>query len=315
MRRFHQAWFSSKSVQSYLEVHIRPIIDFVIERVIDQGKANLLDDVAAQIVPRIICSLLGVPFDDDAKIQRILELNGRIVDLLANNYQGEERKQAALEASQELNEMLRPYVRDRKENPQDDLISRVWLDAPKEYPDLTEDDAIAICRELYFAGSDTTIHGTAHALYLLLTDPQLAQSVKEDRETALPALIEEGLRLYAVVQMRHRLVREDTDFFGHALKKGDIVVLVNAAANRDPADYSCPHAADLTRKPIVDHLTFGRGMRSCVGAPLARAEMREIITALLDRLPNLRLDPSQPKPELAGYLFRTHSPLSVLWDR
>lgn len=315
LRRFHLALLAARPVESYRLNHVRPVMDFVFNRLVPRGKGDLVKDMAAQIVPRVICSLMGMPWEDDRAIARILELNDCILRFVGANYRGDELRQQALDASAELNAMLRPHVRARRENPGDDFISRVWQEAPSEYgDDLTEDDAIAICRELYFAASDTTIHGTANALYLLLSDGAIRTQVVADRDRALKSLVEEGLRLYNVVQLRHRIAKQDTEMGGKHIRKGDMVLMVHAAANRDPGHYGCPAQADLGRKLAADHLAFGRGPRSCVGAQLARVEMREIVNAVLDRLPNVRLDPEAAPPHFAGFYIRSHQPLNVRWD-
>ncbi len=315
LRKFHLALLAAPPVESYRVNHVRPIIDFALDRIVDRGRADLMQDLAAQIVPRVICSLMGIPWEDDAKVARILELNDAILRFVGANYQGDDLREKALAASGELNQMLLPYIRERRENPTEDFISRVWLEAPTEYgDDLTEADAVAICRELYFAASDTTIHGTANALYLLLTDPAIRERVHADRGKALKSLVEEGLRLYNVVQLRHRLARMDTQLGGQTIRQGEMILLVHAAANRDPAHYECPAHADLDRKMAADHLAFGRGPRSCVGAQLARVEMREILGSVLDRLPNVRLDPDAEPPRFSGFYIRSHQPLNVVWD-
>src|SRR3546814_7096563 len=108
--------------------------------------------------------------------------------------------------------------------------------------------ALCLGRELFFAGSDTTVHGIANALYLLFSDPGLMAQVRADRTKALAALIEESLRLFNVVQYRHRICMADTMIGGTAIAKDEIVILVHAAANRDPDKYACPAQANITRR-------------------------------------------------------------------
>ena len=314
LRKFHLALLSAKAVKEYAVNHIEPVVKYVLAQFAARGRADLRAEFAEQVVPRVILSLMNMPWQDDVLVKRILELNEAIVAFIGNNYRGEDKKQLALAASHELNAMLRPYVRARRENPGDDFISRVWLEAPTEYGELSEDDAIAICRELYFAASDTTIHGSSNALYLLLTDERVREQVYADREQNVRALIEESLRLYSVVQMRHRIAREDTSLAGKSIKRGDMLLLVHAAANRDPAQYECPHSAQLGRPRAAAHMAFGRGPRSCIGAQLARNEMICMINAVLDQLPNLRLDPNAQQPVFSGFYMRSFKPLQVVWD-
>lgn len=314
LRKFHLALLSARAVREYGEQHVEPIVNDAIDKFVARGKADLRTEFAEQVVPRVILSLMNMPWQDDALVKRILELNNDIVAFIGNNYRGEEKKRVALAASHELNGMLLPYVRARRDEPGDDFISRVWQEAPQEYGELTEEDAVAICRELYFAASDTTIHGSSNALYLLLTNQSAREQIEADREVGVRSLIEESLRMYNVVQMRHRIARKDTVFEGKKIKQGEMLLLVHAAANRDPAQYECPHSAKLDRPRAATHMAFGRGPRSCIGAQLARNEMTKMINAVLDRLPNLRLDPEAEQPQFSGIYMRSFQPLHVVWD-
>ena len=311
LRRFHLKLLSPASVERFREPHVQKIIARAADRLNGCDKADLAQDYAAQIPPRVICSLLGMPFDDDAMMERILFLNEEIINFIASGYRDFDLRERALAASTELNEMLRPYILARREDPQDDFISRVWTEAADAGIDLDLDGALGLCRELYFAGSDTTVHGIANALYLLLVDPEKMEKVRADRGKALAALVEESLRLFNVVQFRHRFCMEDTQVGDVTVKKGEMIILVHAAANRDPSKYECPHTADLDRKAPTDHLAFAKGTRSCVGSQLARVEMREAINALLDRFSSISLDPDAPQPYFRALYMRSMGPLNV----
>jgi cytochrome P450 len=202
----------------------------------------------------------------------------------------------------------------RRLQPQDDFISRVWQEAPEAGLDLDEEGVLGLCRELYFAGSDTTVHGIANALWILLSRPDLMERVRSDRGKTLANLIEESLRLLNVVQFRHRICMEDTLVDGVAIEKGQTIFLVHAAANRDPTRFGCPDDLDLARSAPTDHLAFAKGTRSCVGAQLARAEMAEVVNHLLDRYLKVRLDPDASAPQFKGLFMRSMRPLHVILD-
>ena len=309
LRRFHLKLLSPASVERFREPHVRPIIDFALRRLEGRSEADLSADFAAQIPPRVICSLLGMPYEDDAMMARILFLNEEIVNSIASGYRDAELRDRALAASHELNDMLLPYVRARRDQPCDDFISRVWQEALEAGIALDEEGALGLCRELYFAGSDTTVHGISNALYLLLTDDAVMARVRADRGKPLAALIEESLRLFNVVQFRHRFCVADAEIGDVPIRKGEMIILVHAAANRDPEKYGCPHAMDLDRRAPTDHLAFAKGTRSCVGSQLARVEMREAISALLDRYPALALDRSKGEPVFRHLYMRSMGPL------
>jgi cytochrome P450 len=152
-----------------------------------------------------------------------------------------------------------------------------------------------------------------NALYILLTQPDIRESVNADRDKALNNFIEEVMRNLGSVQYRTRVANQDIELGGTQIKKDDVLVVVNAAANRDPKKYGCPAQVDLNRPTPRDHLAFNAGPRSCVGAALARDEMRIAIEAILDRLPDLRLDPEQASPQFTGLFTRSYQPLHVLF--
>lgn len=311
LRRFHLKLLSPASVERFREPHIRPIIDLAVARLEGRTEADLAADFAAQIPPRVICSLLGMPYEDDAMMARILFLNEEIVNFIASGYRDEDLKARALAASRELNGMLLPYIRARREQPRDDFISRVWQEAPEAGITLDEEGALGLCRELYFAGSDTTVHGIANALHVLLEDDRVMAEVRADRGKPLAAVIEESLRLFNVVQFRHRFCMADTQVGDVTIRKGEMIILVHAAANRDPVKYACPHEVDVARRAPTDHLAFAKGTRSCVGSQLARVEMREAISALLDRYPEMAPDRTREAPFFRHLYMRSMGPLHV----
>ena len=311
LRRFHFKLLSAANIESYRQNHIAPVLAASLARLDGKETAELAADYAAIIPARVICSLLGMPTDDDAMVAEILACNDAIVAFIASGYRDLDLKEKALAASHRLNEMLLPFIRARRENPADDFISRVWREAPDFGIDLDEAGALGICRELFFAGSDTTVHGIANALYLVLADPKVMAAAR-DSEAALSAVVEESLRLMSVVQFRHRFCMEDTEVGDTTVKKGEMIILLHAAANRDPERFPCPADVDLERPEPTGHLAFARGTRSCVGSSLARTEMMEATKQIIERFPNLHLDPSAEPPSFRALYMRSMGPLNVI---
>lgn len=312
LRRFHFKLLSATNIESYRQNHIAPVLEAAIGRLEGRSTADLAGEYAAIIPARVICSLLGMPIDDDAMVAEILHCNDTIVAFIGSGYRDLNLRDKALAGSRRLNEMLLPYVRARRDDPQDDLISRVWREAPDFGIRMDEEAALGICRELFFAGSDTTVHGIANALYLVLSDPEVMARVKADPEDALSAVIEESLRLMNVVQYRHRFCLEDTEVGDVTVKKGEMIILVHAAANRQPDRFECPADVNLDRPDLPGHLAFGRGTRSCVGSSLARTEMREAVKEIIDRFPDLHLDPNAEPPSFRALYMRSMGPLNVV---
>lgn len=311
LRRFHFRLLSAANVESYRQNHVQPVLSTVLARLEGRDRAELGAEYAALIPARVICSLLGMPIDDDGMVKEILTCNNAIVDFIASGYRDLDLRDKALKASHRLNEMLLPYIKARRDNPADDFISRVWRDAPEFGIALDEEAALGICRELFFAGSDTTVHGIANVLFLALDDASVTAQVTRAPDEVLPALVEESLRLMNVVQFRHRFCLEDTQIGDVAIKKGEMIILLHAAANRDPGQFACPSQVDLARPEPQSHLAFARGTRSCVGSALARMEMREATAQIFARFPRLRLDGEAERPYFRGLYMRSMGPLHV----
>lgn len=312
LRRFHFKLLSAANIESYRANHIGPVLEAALKRLDGRTSADLSAEYAAVIPARVICSLLGMPIDDDAMVSEILACNDAIVAFIGSGYRDMVLRDKALAGSRRLNEMLLPYIKARHEVRADDFISRVWNEAADFGIELDEAGALGICRELFFAGSDTTVHGIANALYLVLNDAQVMKRIKADRNGALDALIEESLRLMNVVQFRHRFCMVDTQVGDVTVKKGEMIILLHAAANRDPDLFACPAKVDLDRAEPTGHLAFARGTRSCVGSSLARTEMSEAVSQIIGRFPNLRFDPAVEPPIFRGLYMRSMGPLKVL---
>lgn len=312
LRRFHLSLLTPKSVARYTQNAILPIINALIDQFVAAGETDLATSLANQLPTRVILALMGMPWDDDELVVHIFDLHERIMAYIGNNY-ALDHADNALEAATTLNELLLPYIRLRASEPSDDFISQVWHQAPDEFGEMTEDIALGICRELFLGGGDTTVHGIANALYLMLTNDHVGAAIAADRQKGITATIEEAMRLYGSVQYRYRIAANSCQLGGVEIAKGDKLVLLSAAANRDPGQFECPADIDLDRHRINDHLAFGVGPRACVGSLLARAEIFETLNAVLGRLPGLALDPHKPAPQYHGLFMRSFYPLHVKW--
>ncbi|GAA2308324.1 cytochrome P450 [Actinomadura luteofluorescens] len=178
--------------------------------------------------------------------------------------------------------------------------------------DLRTADVVANAAILMFGGIDTTEGMIANAALHLLGHPDQLRLVLDDPEL-LPAAIEESLRLEPAASVVDRYAARDTELGGAPVRAGDLVRVSIAGANRDPSVFPSPDRFDVRRRNAAEHLAFAHGPHFCFGAHLARLEARTALTALLDRLPGLRLDPSRPaRPR--GLVFRKPERLDVLWD-
>jgi cytochrome P450 len=212
-------------------------------------------------------------------------------------------------------EILTPIVAARREAPQDDLISVL---AEAEYTDddgvthqLSDPEIYSFALLLLAAGSGTTWKQLGITLTALLQRPEVLAAVRADRQLLRPA-IEESLRWMPTDPMFSRHVTRDIDFQGAQIPKGAVMHLCLGAANRDPARWERPDEYDISRPP-KPMLAFGNGPHVCIGMHVARAEMAVGIGALLDRLPNLRLDPDAEPPEFLGMYERGATEIPVVF--
>jgi cytochrome P450 len=312
MRRYVLQLFSPRNVEVYIKHHVVPVTQYLIDRFGSRGRADLYTEFATQLPSRVLMSLFGMDAADDGFLEHALHLHDVIMTWAGSrHYCAAEQTQLALAASEELNSILLPYLRARREQPRDDLVSRLWAEAPALLEDATEEDMLATCRELYLGGSDTTVHALSNAIYVLLTEPAIAASVRADRDRALSTFLDEVLRVWGSVQYRSRVANQDIELAEVAIKKDQVVFTLNAAANRDPAHYPRAAEIDVARSKPRDHLAFNAGPRACVGMALARAEMRVALEALLDRLVGLELDPLASPPRFLGLFTRSFRPLNV----
>jgi cytochrome P450 len=187
------------------------------------------------------------------------------------------------------------YVEDRRRNPREDVLTGL---ATALFPDgttPTAGDVARVATNVFSAGQETTVRLLGTALKVLGDRPDIQKLVREDR-SLLPNFIEEALRHESPVKGDFRLSRTPVTVGGRELGAGTTVMVVNGAANRDPRRFEGPNEFDPTRKNARQHLAFGRGIHSCPGAPLARAETRVGLERLLDRTSDIRISEEKHGP-------------------
>lgn len=320
-------WFlrtlSAKAVDGWRETIIRPIINARIDRFITRGHAELFEEMANPLPPTVMASLMGLP-TDDAWIVKIKGHLSEVFKGFPESFAATEgsreamfsspRFQHAIANAQQVIEMLRPYIEARESGDGDDPISMLWRDGRAMFPDWGIKDMIALSRQMFSAGSDTTSQGLASAFRLLLDHPMLVQEIHGGNPRTVVAIVEEALRLNPPSVFRERIANCPASVAGVTMDEGDAVVVHQAAANRDPKHYEHPNEVDLARKTPGDHMAFIFGPRTCVGAALARAELQEAVRIVAERLPGLRWDPDAPVPPLLTTGIRTEKHLPVVFD-
>jgi cytochrome P450 len=187
------------------------------------------------------------------------------------------------------------YVEDRRAAPRQDVLTDLAL---ATYPDGSTPDVTSVVRTatfLFAAGQETTARLLAAALKELAEHPELQERLRQDR-ALIPGFLEETLRLESPVKTDFRMTKRSTAVGGVEIAAGTPVMLLNGAANRDPRRFECPADFQVDRENAQSHLAFGRGVHSCPGGPLARAEGRISVERILDRTRNIRLSEEHHGP-------------------
>jgi hypothetical protein len=300
--------FTARRVED-MRARIQHIVDETLDRIIPQGKMDLIEDFAFRLPVTIICDMLGIPEEHREAFYNGSRDGGRLLDPVPMS--PEEIKQGNAG-----NAMAAMYFNQlfelRRKQPGDDLTTQL-VQAEEDGQKLTNEELTANIILLFGAGHETTVNLIGNGLLALYRNPDQLALLK-----ANPALItnaiEEFLRYDSSVQLTGRVALEDIeDLGGKRIPKGESVLCLLGSANHDPAVYpDHPEKLDITR-PNVKPLSFGGGIHFCLGAQLARIEAEIAISTLLRRLPDLRLDDAENPEWRPTFVLRGLKSLPARW--
>jgi cytochrome P450 len=293
--------FRASALERWDAALVRPTITRLLDEIAPRGQADLVEAITSKYPVQVICGLVGVPLEDSAQFHEWAEQINT----------GPLHPEVGMAASRAMRDYLAPIVEDRRAHPRGDLISDL-VHAEIDGERLTDEKIYGFLRLLLPAGAETTFRVMGNALTGLLTHPDLMVRVRADR-SLLPAVIEETLRWETSVTQVSRVAAADAEVGGCPIPKGAAISVITGSANHDEARYDHADEFDPDR-PTQNHLAFGTGQHQCLGMHLARLELRVGLDLILDRLPNLRLDPDQPPPVIAGLAFRGPVSLPVRFD-
>ncbi|KUL37169.1 cytochrome [Streptomyces sp. NRRL F-4489] len=289
-----------------LEESFRPVIERnsreLIEAFRGRGGADLVAEYATRFPVNVIADMLGL---DRADHDRFHRWYTAIIGFLGNLSQDPEVAAAGLRTRDEFAAYLLPIIRERRENPGDDLLSALCA-AEIDGTRMTDEDVKAFCSLLLTAGGETTDKAISSLVHNLLRHPEQLAEVRADPSLIAPAFAE-TLRYTPPVHMIMRQAAEDVEIGGGLVPKGATVTCLIGAAGRDERRYAEPdrfdiHRADLSAatafSAAADHLAFALGRHFCVGALLAKAEVEVGVAHLLEALPDLSLAPGAEPREL-----------------
>ncbi|WP_147286245.1 cytochrome P450 [Streptomyces parvulus] len=282
LRRLVSKAFTPRRVAEFAP-RVQELTDGLIDRFAASGEADLIHDFAFPLPIYAICDLLGVPREDQDDLR---DWAGMMI-----RHGGGQRGGVA-RSVKKIRAYLAELIHRKRDDLGDDLISGL-IRASDHGEHLTENEAAAMCFVLLFAGFETTINLIGNGMYTLMRHPQerarMQESIERGESALLDSGIEELLRYDGPVELATwRYATEPLVIGQQPIAAGDPVLVVLAAANRDPDRFTEPDTLDLTRRDS-QHLGYGHGIHYCLGAPLARLEGRTALETLLRRLPDLQL--------------------------
>ena len=309
-RRFReliQPAFTRKEIERWEREFVVDIVDSYLTPLLPLGRADLATDFAFLYPIHVTAIAAGLPVDD-------FDVFYRDTALLTNVAITEAQR---LAAGERLGSLVLRLIAERRADPRHDLISALIRAEFKEAPDpahqkLTDEEIVAFLRLLVPAGAQTTYRALTNLLFGLLTHEEQLDAVKADR-TLIPQAVEESLRWEVPLTMVFRSATAEAEIAGCPVASDDVVNVSVGVANHDPTRWDHPHEFDIFR-PAQLHHGFGSGPHTCLGIHMARMELRVAVNIVLDRLPNLRLDPHAPAPAPHGVIQRGTYHLPVVWD-
>lgn len=284
LRRLFTKAFTSRSVKA-LEPNIEQIVGLLLDEMDEKsrltGTVDWIADFAYPLPATVMMDLLGVPRDD---LMRVKEWSDDIALFIGTARATADKYQRAEAGARAMAEYFRGILAQRAADPQDDIISQLISERNER---LTDDEIIATCILLLFAGHETTTNLIGNGLYYTMKFPDQWARLREDPALVDPA-IEEWLRYDGPSGALARVITADIEFGGKQLMAGQRLFAFVNAANRDPRQFTNADRFDIGRTPNT-HLTFGHGIHFCLGASLARLEGQIALRALIERFPNISL--------------------------
>lgn len=276
----------------------RPRIAEIAGRLLDEmiargGPVDLVHDFCLPLPSLIISELLGVPYESHEFFQEQSKYRVRM-DISPDT---------ALAASRRMLEFLDSVTRSKEalDDPGDDIIGRL-ITEQLHTGELSREELVAMADLMVVAGHETTANMIALGVLSLMLHPNQRDMIRNDRSRIGPA-IEEMLRYHTIAHFNgSRVALEDIEIRGHKISKGDGILALANAANRDPSVFQCPNDFDITRDSSA-HIAFSFGVHQCLGQNLARIEMQEALLALFERLPDIRLVGSVDELPFKGNVF------------
>lgn len=311
LRGILQPSFTPAVMEEWRETYIRPLIkQSFIDPLVSLGKAELITSVGVMFPIHVVYAVLGFPDDDTAALETFATKALKVLGGMAND---PEAKRAAFQAFQELYDPTLAAVQARRASGAEgsDLISRL-IRAEFEGRSLNDHQITNFVRMMLPAASETTSRTFAIMMTHLFDHSEALERLRADR-SLMRKVLDESVRHDAVATFKVRETQTEVTLQDVTIPKGAIISACVGSANRDETVFENPDVFDIDRKQMAA-FGFGFGAHMCVGMWLAKVEIEEAVGLLLDMLPNLRLDPDYPRPEVRGVSLRGPDAVHVVWD-
>ena len=278
----------TRAAVNAIEPRIRTIMGSLLDDIDDPGAVDLIKAVAQPLPVIVIAEMLGVPPEDRAQFKIWSAQRARLLEPMIS---ARERKLGDV-ASRDLNGYFRSIIEKRRAEPRDDIVSDL-VQAEDGGDRLSERETLNMLRLLLVGGNETTTNLIGNGVLALLRNPGELQRLRVE-PSLIPTAVEELLRFDSPVQADVRRVLTDCEVNGFPVGKRDNLFVLIGAANRDPEVFENPGRLDVGRSD-GSHLSFGRGIHHCLGAPLARLEARIALEMLLERFSTMSLLDERPQ--------------------
>jgi cytochrome P450 len=296
-----QKAFTRRALERWERELVAPVVHGLVDRFERRGRADLVRELTFPFPVTVIAGMIGLDAEDHAEFHRsAIELISITVDPLRG-----------FQASQKLRALFARVLAQRRREPSEDLMS-ILAHAELDGMRLDDEAIYAFLRLLAPAGAETTYRSTSNLLFGLLRHPEQLAALRNDRSLMHQA-IEEGLRWDCPLTGIMRTATRDVEIAGVTIPMGAVVSVNLAAANRDEKRYERAEEFDIFR-PQKTHMAFAFGAHRCFGMHLAYLETTIALNTILDRLPNLRLDPAAEDVHITGQVFRAPLALPIVFD-
>lgn len=269
-----------------LRSHIREIVNRLLDEVEGKEQLDIIRDIAEPLPGIVTAEMLGVPESDRIQLKN---WSADFAEMLGNFQHNPEHASRMLKTVQDMTQYFRDTVRRMQEHPREGLVHSL-MTAEVNGDRLTEEEVVANSIVTMVGGQETTTNLIGNGMLTLLRNADEMRRLQED-PSLIPSAVEEMLRYESPSQHTGRIAPEDVELGGRLIRKGQAVMAVMAAANRDPERFSDPDRFDIARKDNR-HLAFGYAAHFCFGAALARVEGQEVFEAIMRRVSDLELIPA-----------------------